>query len=257
MARGRHPAAAPGICGGRGWGRGRAGGRVERGCGAARGGRPGARVDAWGGRVGERPAGGRARVCPCLGRPGAACGRARGGLAAAQRGRRQPRPHARPHRVDPPIGHWAAGRRAAGGRAAEPSVSCRGARGGGTVVPAPHHATADQGCECAGGSTRGVADVPFVGVLCCRAPPFFFCLFPPCVCVCVCVCDGSEGRLAYDFLDELRKEFLNSHGGQVARASRPYEFIRFGTCATGLRAGRARGGDEGWRRGEGGCFGRV
>ncbi|KAK1865479.1 hypothetical protein I4F81_008010 [Pyropia yezoensis] len=36
-------------------------------------------------------------------------------------------------------------------------------------------------------------------------------------------------RLAYDFLDELRKEFLNSHGGQVARASRPYEFIRFDT----------------------------
>ena len=45
-------------------------------------------------------------------------------------------------------------------------------------------------------------------------------------------------RLAYDFLDELRKEFLNSHGGQVARASRPYEFIRFGTCEGGAVVGR-------------------
>lgn len=70
-----------------------------------------------------------------------------------------------------------------------------------------------------------------------------------CVCVYGWVCNGREGRLAYDFLDELRKEFLNSHGGQVARASRPYEFIRFGTFATGLRAGRLRYGVKVGRRG--------
>lgn len=72
-----------------------------------------------------------------------------------------------------------------------------------------------------------------------------------CVCVYGWVCNGREGRLAYDFLDELRKEFLNSHGGQVARASRPYEFIRFGTFATGLRTGRLRYGvNEGWPEGK-------
>jgi len=57
-------------------------------------------------------------------------------------------------------------------------------------------------------------------------------------------------RLAYDFLDELRKEFLNSHGGQVARASRPYEFIRFGTCERGPVVGR---GNCRVRRGVAGC----
>eukprot|EP00183_Erythrolobus_madagascarensis_P003653 CAMPEP_0185851272 /NCGR_PEP_ID=MMETSP1354-20130828/8431_1 /TAXON_ID=708628 /ORGANISM="Erythrolobus madagascarensis, Strain CCMP3276" /LENGTH=236 /DNA_ID=CAMNT_0028552227 /DNA_START=80 /DNA_END=790 /DNA_ORIENTATION=- len=34
-------------------------------------------------------------------------------------------------------------------------------------------------------------------------------------------------RLAYDYLDELRKEFLSVYGAQVPAASRPYEFIRF------------------------------
>lgn len=36
-------------------------------------------------------------------------------------------------------------------------------------------------------------------------------------------------RLAFDYLDELCREFFNVYGSQVARASRPYEFIRFDT----------------------------
>lgn len=62
------------------------------------------------------------------------------------------------------------------------------------------------------------------------APPFFLVVlcFPP-LCLFGWVRWARVCRLAYDFLDELRKEFLNSHGGQVARASRPYEFIRFDT----------------------------
>lgn len=36
-------------------------------------------------------------------------------------------------------------------------------------------------------------------------------------------------RLAFDYLDELRKEFFQVYGGQVQAASRPYEFIRFDT----------------------------
>lgn len=36
-------------------------------------------------------------------------------------------------------------------------------------------------------------------------------------------------RLAFDYLDELRKEFFQSYGNQIATASRPYEFIRFDT----------------------------
>lgn len=36
-------------------------------------------------------------------------------------------------------------------------------------------------------------------------------------------------RLAFDYLDELRKEFFQIYGNQVAAASRPYEFIRFDT----------------------------
>lgn len=36
-------------------------------------------------------------------------------------------------------------------------------------------------------------------------------------------------KLAYDYIDELRKEFLQMYGAKVADASRPYEFIRFDT----------------------------
>lgn len=36
-------------------------------------------------------------------------------------------------------------------------------------------------------------------------------------------------RLAFDYLDELRKEFFQIYGNQIATASRPYEFIRFDT----------------------------
>eukprot|EP00871_Galdieria_phlegrea_P003372 jgi/Galph1/4035/GphlegSOOS_G2685.1 len=36
-------------------------------------------------------------------------------------------------------------------------------------------------------------------------------------------------QLAFDFLDEISKEFRTVYGSQVATASRPYEFIRFDT----------------------------
>lgn len=36
-------------------------------------------------------------------------------------------------------------------------------------------------------------------------------------------------RLAFDYLEELRREFFTVYGSQVIRASRPYEFIRFDT----------------------------
>ncbi len=36
-------------------------------------------------------------------------------------------------------------------------------------------------------------------------------------------------RLAFDYLEELRREFFTVYGAQVTRASRPYEFIRFDT----------------------------
>lgn len=36
-------------------------------------------------------------------------------------------------------------------------------------------------------------------------------------------------RLAFDYLDELRKEFFQIYGNQVGTATRPYEFIRFDT----------------------------
>lgn len=36
-------------------------------------------------------------------------------------------------------------------------------------------------------------------------------------------------RLAFDYLDELRKEFFQVYGNQVRSATRPYEFIRFDT----------------------------
>lgn len=36
-------------------------------------------------------------------------------------------------------------------------------------------------------------------------------------------------RLAFDYLEELRREFLQLYGANVEKASRPYEFIRFDT----------------------------
>ena len=36
-------------------------------------------------------------------------------------------------------------------------------------------------------------------------------------------------RLAFDYLDELKREFFQVYGTQLQSASRPYEFIRFDT----------------------------
>lgn len=36
-------------------------------------------------------------------------------------------------------------------------------------------------------------------------------------------------RLAFDYLDELRQEFMQLYGSQVGRVVRPYEFIKFET----------------------------
>lgn len=36
-------------------------------------------------------------------------------------------------------------------------------------------------------------------------------------------------RLAFDYLEELKREFFQVYGNQVQKASRPYEFIRFDT----------------------------
>ena len=36
-------------------------------------------------------------------------------------------------------------------------------------------------------------------------------------------------RLAFDYLDELRKEFFQIYGAQIVSATRPYEFIKFDT----------------------------
>lgn len=36
-------------------------------------------------------------------------------------------------------------------------------------------------------------------------------------------------RLAFDYLDELRREFFQIYGAQISTAARPYEFIRFDT----------------------------
>lgn len=40
---------------------------------------------------------------------------------------------------------------------------------------------------------------------------------------------GYPKRLAFDYLEELRREFLQMYGAAVEGASRPYEFIRFDT----------------------------
>ena len=40
-------------------------------------------------------------------------------------------------------------------------------------------------------------------------------------------------RLAYNYLDELMKEFQNLYSNQIESPSlRPYAFIKFGACAT-------------------------
>lgn len=49
------------------------------------------------------------------------------------------------------------------------------------------------------------------------------------VCILTLTEKAYPKRLAFDYLDELRKEFFQSYGGQIETASRPYEFIRFDT----------------------------
>lgn len=49
------------------------------------------------------------------------------------------------------------------------------------------------------------------------------------VCILTLTEKAYPKRLAFDYLDELRKEFFQLYGAQVDSASRPYEFIRFDT----------------------------
>lgn len=49
------------------------------------------------------------------------------------------------------------------------------------------------------------------------------------VCILTLTEKAYPKRLAFDYLDELRKEFFQSYGAQIEQASRPYEFIRFDT----------------------------
>lgn len=49
------------------------------------------------------------------------------------------------------------------------------------------------------------------------------------VCILTLTEKAYPKRLAFDYLDELRKEFFQSYGAQIENASRPYEFIRFDT----------------------------
>ena len=43
---------------------------------------------------------------------------------------------------------------------------------------------------------------------------------------------GYPKKLAYGFLEELQKEFSQLYGPQIESATRPYAFIKFGTCAS-------------------------
>lgn len=47
------------------------------------------------------------------------------------------------------------------------------------------------------------------------------------VCILTLTEKGYPKRLAFDYLDELRKEFFNLYGTRIANATRPYEFITF------------------------------
>lgn len=49
------------------------------------------------------------------------------------------------------------------------------------------------------------------------------------VCILTLTEKAYPKRLAFDYLDELRKEFFQIYGLQVQDATRPYEFIRFDT----------------------------
>ena len=41
---------------------------------------------------------------------------------------------------------------------------------------------------------------------------------------------GYPRRFAFDYLDDLQKEFLQLHGQQIDSVERPYKFITFGPC---------------------------
>lgn len=42
---------------------------------------------------------------------------------------------------------------------------------------------------------------------------------------------GYPRRFAFDYLDDLQKEFLQLHGQQIESVERPYKFITFGECS--------------------------
>ena len=48
----------------------------------------------------------------------------------------------------------------------------------------------------------------------------------------LCICDKSyPKKLAYQYLEELQKEFHASYGVEMQRVARPYAFVKFGTPA--------------------------
>lgn len=42
---------------------------------------------------------------------------------------------------------------------------------------------------------------------------------------------GYPKKLAFQYLEELRKEFTSLYGAQIEGTTRPYAFIRFGTLS--------------------------
>ena len=46
----------------------------------------------------------------------------------------------------------------------------------------------------------------------------------------ICVCDAPyPKKLAFAYLEEIQREFQANYGERVDQATRPYEFIKFGT----------------------------
>jgi vesicle transport protein SEC22 len=65
------------------------------------------------------------------------------------------------------------------------------------------------------------------------APYMFHYIVEGGICYLTLADKGYPKKLAYEYLEELQKEFSRLYGSQVDTAARPYAFIKFGTfCPT-------------------------
>ena len=65
-----------------------------------------------------------------------------------------------------------------------------------------------------------------------ESPPFIFHYIIEFGVCYLCLCEKSfPKKLAYQYLEELQKEFQEQYGNEIQRVARPYAYVKFGSIS--------------------------